>query len=1763
MSIERLTPDDMSWTNHSIHAHQYHMQNMYHYHDTSMHNYNCPLDPCRSTSLKGSLLPLRPLSDDETVRRRDGEAKALKERREREEQERRERDRLIIEERERRAQRERIEGKTPSQDSQRPQPSTHPATPAPTSVSHSDTHMPDHYNPHDSYLDEHHRRSEYLYQRPSESTYTPRDLYDDTARSARRSASDAQTAAQLAYREVGDAINMSGVSDFLNKGNAISRQFTAPQHTLVAQTATAAYALVATVATHNLAAYRADIYDREREEFVSDMHRVAEGKMPAAAVVDKETSFATYQNSVAESRGYERTAITTLEQNRDRQIEAAQSVKDGAEQKYKSDVSVIEHERQREQRTYDAKLQGLNDQISGIQNANGIERIRQEKQEKIDNAQAVYNAGRNEILSKQAAEIATVDRSTPIAAAQIREIEAKYAPSLQTLSAQHQKEINHIEKTYTERESSKAAKYDKNLSDLMEQRTQLMDAHKQASRVFDERITGAKTERDATFQKCEQTISRARSEFAEQAKDIAPHVSTRAEEVAQKKTLSDRIAARIDAALHGDKIMKEQNEAAYNLRTVLVAQQGQLSENIASLFGTQEEKQLLTAYFDDKAKEQSSAQSGVPYVSALSDKDKAEVEKILHKYGNTNCKSTNDIEGAVTKMQSTLPRLETLVQQNATALQNATQRVENLQNKQKSLLDKVGGDATKLSKTDKKALAKTAEDLAKALATQKSAQGKLANAQGTLTLLQSQAAMLTKHKQILPQLGTKDREKFAAQQKKKSYKQATKKVERTLTSAIGKLNAATGVYNDAYSRSEAKFRRQINEVGRSLSFAASTVVRTAQVSIIATKMIYRGGSVLVKGAHVWLSQSPHYRKTVDKFLAQAAKHPRMMGFLKGAKGAASKVVNSKGAAMLGKAALKAPKAIGTTVAVVASLATFDLQEMEKAMWKGTGKLAMKGVRHTTKAATKAINKRYGAQITRLKQRGLDKIRLGKQQLKKGVKMVGKRATSAITSRLAKTKAGRAVLRAGNALKRGLGRIGQALGKVGKALMAPFKALASAAGKLLSLISSGLSAAAGAVVSAVTSLLTFLMQLLFWLALFILLVTLILAAIDAILAIFGDPASEAIKLTNDPSFIMNMGSNYRNVEISIAEFFSEESGWTSNDAYKHKVECNDDPLYYAVFNNSFDWFGLADDGKDINECSGECDHPAGGNYHVNQDAFDAYKDHYAHLANLQNQGLVKNLQEGKKFWETLATWVREMYSALKNFFAEFLNPGEYGTFGDVWEKEFSAAVKNVDEQRFRSLVTTYDKVSATYFTGVPDNAIKSPNNVEVSNAKDAMAMMDAIYTMDPDMTKTKVLRYLGVGEYTISGHEVPKKALKVSQDASGAEWDMKDNLFWDTHAIRYASGTSCEGIVFHPQQSAVFTGGDPTKVSAITGTLSADHPGYGILTKECNNYSTLALSYTLQEHADGECGEWKKHTSSGVMSYDDGTWTDLEFHSGAVYFYTDWSRTVEYETVYGADGSSKTYISKQTVTCGYNHYRGGGVYRPCRWTIYGEIPSGFTITYYKDHWLYGNAIKRGTYTTSWEWKPNNPCPHTEEKHEEFQYCLGHTALKANIYVVVGDPDSADQPTIYDVASSMGERNYNIGGLWTWSKDLNIRAWGSTSEFIDPGEEWTDDALIGLAKGKIVEPLEYFGDPEAETGGNNGFSPMKTKHGEESNNQVLIWFDSDMLLYHALYFKNHIFYQADFVSGRQANIEVFLDGPGVNKDKISFIGAPNGVTYVLIE
>lgn len=1742
MSIERLTPDDMSWTGHSIQAQQYHMDHMYHYHETSIHNYNCPLDPCRNVSLRGSVLSLQPLRSDDTEhsRRREEEDRARKERREREEKERRERDQYVAEEREKRRARERGEEYTQSRSEN---------TLAPRESSHQQDLTPRHTD---------YSTPAPTYASPTAPTYNSRDIAREAADSTRRNISDTERTARLIKNEYSDAMNISGLDKFLNKDNTISKQFSNPSDTFLVSTISTAYTLVATVATHNLAAYRADVYDRERRDFADDMLTIAKENQ-AAAVVNKQTAFADYEAQVASAKGYERAAMTTLEQTRDTRMEAAQTAQSSAESKYKTDVAEIERAQAREQRTYTAMLQGIESRLEGIQNSAGVQHIRMEKQEKLDNAQAVYTSKKDEILQRRETALAAIDPSTPIAAAQRREVTAKFDKDLTTLDAQYSKDVARIEKKYTEHETNKIAKYDRNTAELQAQRTQLIASHNQATQDFESRLAGARTERDSAVTKAQQDIARAQADFSRDSANLAERVSTRVTELERPKTQAEHAADIAAKAVAGAELARTDDKAAKTLKSTLTNRQADLSEYLVSRFGTAEEKQLINAYIDDRKAEQEAQKTGALHISTLSDADKTEVEKVLIKYGNTDCSSEKSIEGAIAAMQKMLPQLEEAVKMDTRDFEKATAVVKNIQVKRDNLLNKVGGDTSKLSEADKKTLGKLDKDLSQAQKKEKQAAGKLENSRGALALLKNQSATMNKHKGILPKIGTKFRQKLENQQNEKGYQKATDKVKRSLTGTLHKFNNATGVYNNAIMRSEREFKGQLAQIRKDVDFAAKTIDRTVQVSAIATKMLYRGGSVLAKGANVFLSKSSMFRATRDRFAAQAAKHPRIMAFLNGGKGLAK-----DGAKLLGKAAPIAKKALyvpGKIIGGVTAVATFNIEDMERKMWETTGDLVMKGVRVGTKKATNAVKKKAGEAMKRGVQKGREKIRIGKQQLKNGVRSVGKGAKylgGALNRRFGQSKVWKTVSSAGKAVGRGLSKVAGALGRVGKAILAPFKAIGSIIGKLLSAVSSILSSVLGALASVLASVGTIVLQALLFLIICIIFIALLIAAIDAIFKIFGDPADEQIKVSYDPSFVMNLGSNYRNVEISILEFFSEEGGWTSNDAYNNKVECNNDPLYYAVFNNSFDWFGLADDGKDINQ------YKDGSSYkrEVNEAAYNAYKTYFASIEDLEAQGRITHLNDGKKFWETLASWARNMYNAIAETWNDILEEGEYSTFGDVWEKQYSSAVRNIEKERFHSLVTTYDKVSAQYYKGLPGES-PVPSNYEVSNAKDALAMMDAIYTMDSEMTRVKVLRYLGVGEYTLTQHNIPKKSLKVDE-VDGKSIDQTDNLFWRSHKIEYASGTTHDSIVFHPQLS---TSGEGLTKVGVSGPLGVNDPGYGILTKECENYATIAVKYTLQDHANGDeaCGYWKQNTRSNyyLVEPSDGAWKDLDMHYSSahpsyvdVWFYPEVDAATT--TVYGGDGSSKTYATKQTVRCSSNHYRGtvNGVpqYAPCRWTVWGDVGDGFYIRYYKDHLIYGNRATYGTYTTGWTWKTYSTCPHKQEKNDEFQYCLGHAALKANIYVAVGDVP-VGKTSIYDIAQTLaGPITYEVGGLFTWSEDLDIRAGGSPGpETINPSEEWGDSGLRGLALGKVIEKLEYYADS------NGDFTEMKTKHGEISNNQILIHCDSDMLLHHALYFKDNVFYQSDFLPGEQKDLEVRSGSVNGTPIKISFIGAPNGVQY----
>ena len=1718
MGIERLSHEDMSWTGHSIHAQQYHMQNMYH--GNSIHNYNCPLDPCRNIPLKNTILPVPVLENDDNIHRREAEVREKKERREREEREKKERDRLTIEEREERA---RQEGRRTA-----PPPREEPV--------HNSTY---HQQQQQQYEESRRPASTPIGETHYESPYRVSDLYYDSIEAVRDTAPDVRTAAALTMHEAKDLYKMSGVASLLNTrtavGDALGSTFR-PQDNLVVATAIAAASVVATVATHNLAAYRADIYDREREDFAKDMLSIAVDKQHAATVKEH-TSFRDYQAAVESAQGYERAAMTTLEQTRDSKVDAAHKLQETAETKYQSAIADIERAQAKETRTYNATVQNLDAQIAKIQNSTMLQEIRTEKQERLDNAQAVYSSRRDEVITRREAALATIDPTTPIAAAQRREVTARFDKDLQVLETQHNKEVSRIEKAFTERESSKMAKYDKNLAALQEQKAQLVATHELSLKTTESRMAGAKTERDTTIEKAQQNIARAQTEFTESATKLSEKVSTRVNELKTDYNVAQRATQKADKVVEGAKAAFEDNGAAVKLRNTLVNQQQKLSEHMVHRLGTEEEKQIVDAYFEDKKKASDAQAEGKVHVSTLSKKDEKEAQQILEKFGNTDLKSIKGIENSIVAMSLLMPKLEQTVKQDAQKLDKATSLVKNLESQRNTFLAKNGGDESKLSETAKKALAKIDANLDKAKSDQRKALNIFDKNKSALETVKAHMALFDKHKDMLVAVGSKKRQKLDKQLSDKPYDKTTARVRGSLLGSIQALDQATGSSRNKFVASERRFQGQVQNVANTVDFAAKTMVRTAQVSIIASKMVVKGGAIALKGVNIFLSKSPVHRAVMDKLSAMAARHPGMMGALSNAKnlmGDAGRVLGKVGGVVGGvaKVAVFVP---GQALRMVSAATTLDPVAMEKNLADGATRLAMKGVRYGTKKATNAIKKKAGAKLKAGAQKRRAQIRMGKQKLKDGVRFVGKRAGAALNRRFGQNKIWQTVSSAGKWVGKGFRKIGSSISNLIGKIASKFKALGSAISKLISMITTMLSSIVGALVPVLSSIASVLMYGLLLLVLFILFIAILMSVLDAFFGFLDSIwIDDEIYLQEDPAFVANIGSNYRNVELSIVEFFSVETGWTSNQNYNQKIECNNDPLYYAVFNNSFDWFGLADDGKDINRYEDNT-------RVINKEAHQAFKSYFD---NLQKTANITDLKVKKNFLEMLSSALRGIGNALKTLW----NSKGVGTFGDIWEQSVITPMKGVTEDRFHSLVLTYDKVSAQYYIGAKDsNPIAS--QYEVSNAKDATAMIDAIYTMDPNITKTKVLRYLGVGEYQLSQHEIADKEL--------IDRDNLDNLFWKTHQIEYNEGTTPESILFHPQHSQ-----DPKELGKNTSLLPGDK-GYGILNVNCSNYSTIPIKYEKADHKTGDsaCGEWRKQTTT-VWMQAKSTWQDLDRHTHDTPVSCKYSGSPTYSTATNPLGETEPYISHSTVRCTTLHPG----YGFCYWPVDGGMGDNFYIKYFS------NGISVHNLSIEPEWhiftEADGGCPHKKTITEEFKYCMGHAHLKADIYVTVADPP-VPQTTIFDMAMTLGDTNgdgkgdsktYQIGnGIWTWSTDLNIRGLSSPApETMNTYTEWKDGSLASLAKGKTTEPIEYFA-PDTKI--NN--SVLQTKHGRTNANsqQPLIYINTseNNLIYFALYFKQNLLLQKDLISTEQKDLEVRNGSMSAPLSKISIKRAPNGTLY----
>jgi lipoprotein-anchoring transpeptidase ErfK/SrfK len=169
--------------------------------------------------------------------------------------------------------------------------------------------------------------------------------------------------------------------------------------------------------------------------------------------------------------------------------------------------------------------------------------------------------------------------------------------------------------------------------------------------------------------------------------------------------------------------------------------------------------------------------------------------------------------------------------------------------------------------------------------------------------------------------------------------------------------------------------------------------------------------------------------------------------------------------------------------------------------------------------------------------------------------------------------------------------------------------------------------------------------------------------------------------------------------------------------------------------------------------------------------------------------------------------------------------DYGQLDDYGNGVFRPKL----EQEAEFIITKYDSAKIYYYPysawDASANKLKSgavASKFELSNAKDALALTDTLYTHNPEgMQKHEALAYLGVDEY---------------QMATGGDTKyVTDNLFWNTHKFIYRSGTDASQIKFHTTNST------PTKVEE-SGCYDGTRDVYYV-EGQCSNKKTLYLTRT--------------------------------------------------------------------------------------------------------------------------------------------------------------------------------------------------------------------------------------------------------------------------------------------------------------------------------
>ena len=1418
---------------------------------------------------------------------------------------------------------------------------------------------------------------------------------------------------------------------------------------------------------------RADIQDKALDRMVSEynaMSTVQNDNRIMTTNHEKNVNLATYRDSIDtahvsyKAQQYEQVTV------RDDAVRAANKEISAANKAYDKEYKSLEREITQVTTAHEKRVETLNARLANIETKyqGEVAKVNSNYDNQKLNAEKTYAATVTRI---QESKLTDAEKTSRIAQAQvirdtnIAKSEVSRNTELTTINARKETATVSLRTEIQKETTATQTKLD----------------------AIKTRMDGAAQTKNALVAQAEAKVNAARSAFDTNMSTVKTQYNDNKAMLRENHTVRD---AELKYHTAHMSTLKMSGSAANNLHTAVFDNQKELSFFMVSTFGTAYEKDVVKALSDDSTAKALAKEKGEVYVSPLSEQDKKAAKEVLLKHGGlTGLQTDKDVNTAIKALNAAIPKIDheikiltgqvTTVDKDLAAAQKEMNQVA-LSIKESTAASKMlksgknekGEKLTTAERTTLKVKVLTKEQMDQKQTALVKLQAKVNDLQNIkidktqkLNGFKSAQETAINQRNFLRNNGkalidaAKNSNKAQTKKLEKGYGQILKSLSSLEKSMFGSLHG-----KNAIDRANDNANKYFNQLASSVNIAA----RAAGVGVLASKMVLQ---VTARPLALTVGRSQTFLKVMEGIKVRREAFAANHKILNGIGNLAGKGV--------GKVASQASKIIAAPGSLITlalepeqAIKNFAVKQGRKVVVK-TATLGTKGAVRTYSAASKLVKK--GGQVAG--------------------KAVGKAGSALWQATLGRTKIGRAIGSVVGTAARGVGKVtGFGTSMVKRLFTKIVRMPSNLVAAISSAFSSLLALLWGMVVNVIAVLLIGLTTILIWLVL----IALLLSVLYSILGWLETLTSEyQMRILNDPSYIMNLASNYRNVELSIMEMFADKEGGNS---VSGKLEVNTDPVYYAVFDTSFHWFGKlpSDAYKDIN-------FKESGERVANTNAYTLYSTLYSEL---ETAG--RNPSIAIHWYDAIVDLFRDLADLLN------MHKTEHGTF-------YELARANTDD--FKAVVTTYDTVKLTYYAGAPEDAT-SGSNYEVSNAKDALAMMDAIFTMDDTMDRVEALTYLGVGQYQLSG----KKRLVQSAEAKKEllKSDDVDSLFWNSHNIVYNKGTKSDDIWFHNS----------------TATTADRYGDYGV-TATCENKTTVKLKYEVKtkEHADySGCGG--RNTTTDTLSMGERNWgAYFGGYSSAYFKDLDYFALYDYGDYYqgSLNGGGRAYITQRTLANLFG----------------GTLKDNQTI------YVYQEPSKSGTYVAyASVIDYSQPCTHihTETKYINFEYCMGHIDLDTAVYVTMAKPENPAHKTIFKCAEDMDDVLIGSVGNWlfTWSRDLDVYGIsGALVNDVKPSERWSDSSLIDLTLAKLEEPITYTVESD--------FTQMTVTHGVTAGGgqpapvPLVMPSTADDALLFVYLFDGDTYYVVDMKSGEQKDFPCRESVASTEESTASFAASASGRFY----